>query len=242
MPVARPSSFSRVGFLRRRERGRPDACRLAGCRTSNFLPRTPPSIRPKTWHAPCRSCSDAVSERRRSSALRPTACAVTTSSDASIRASVFGAPTALPAFARPQAALAWEAAALTVMRRQRRTAIEELDRRGNSPRSAGGEPIVEACAAPGSVSSSPSVLTVALVAGCGGVSPPSSSSASLPGGCAEWRRPPADAFAAVKEAGSGHFALDADVNASGRAAAMAGDGPCGSNSRATRAPTSWRWT
>ena len=54
------------------------------------------------------------------------------------------------------AALAWEAAALTVMRRQRRAALEELGRRGNSLRSADAEPIAEACAAPSSVSSSPS--------------------------------------------------------------------------------------
>jgi hypothetical protein len=51
-------------------------------------------------------------------------------------------------------ALAWEAAALTLIRRQRRNAVAELERRGNSLRSDDGEPIVEACAA--SVSSSPS--------------------------------------------------------------------------------------
>jgi len=51
-------------------------------------------------------------------------------------------------------ALVWEAAAFTVMRRQRRDAIAELERRGL--RSTDGEPIVEACAAPSSVSSSPS--------------------------------------------------------------------------------------
>jgi len=43
---------------------------------------------------------------------------------------------------RPSAgAFAWEAAALTVMRRQRRDAIAEFGRRGNSLRSADGEPI-----------------------------------------------------------------------------------------------------
>jgi len=51
-------------------------------------------------------------------------------------------------------ALAWEAAALTLIRRQRRNAVAELERRGNSLRSDDGEPILEACAA--SVSSSPS--------------------------------------------------------------------------------------
>lgn len=51
-------------------------------------------------------------------------------------------------------ALAWEAAALTLIRRQRRKAVAELERRGNSLRSDDGEPILEACAA--SVSSSPS--------------------------------------------------------------------------------------
>jgi hypothetical protein len=51
-------------------------------------------------------------------------------------------------------ALAWEAAALTLIRRQRRNAVAELERRGNSLRSDEGEPILEACAA--SVSSSPS--------------------------------------------------------------------------------------
>jgi len=56
---------------------------------------------------------------------------------------------------RPRAgALAWEAAALTVMPWQRRNAFAELERRGNSLRSTEGEPIGEACAA--SVSSSPS--------------------------------------------------------------------------------------
>jgi hypothetical protein len=56
---------------------------------------------------------------------------------------------------RPTAgALAWEAAALTVMWWQRRNAVAELERRGNSLRSADGAPIVEACAA--SVSSLPS--------------------------------------------------------------------------------------
>ena len=51
-------------------------------------------------------------------------------------------------------ALAWEAAALTLIRRQRRNAVAELERRGNSLRSDEGEPILEACAA--SVSSSQS--------------------------------------------------------------------------------------
>jgi hypothetical protein len=51
-------------------------------------------------------------------------------------------------------ALAWEAAALTLIRRQRRNAVAELERRGNSLRSDEVEPILEACAA--SVSSSPS--------------------------------------------------------------------------------------
>jgi hypothetical protein len=51
-------------------------------------------------------------------------------------------------------ALAWEAAALTLIRRQRRNAVAELERRGNSLRSDEGEPILEACAA--SISSSPS--------------------------------------------------------------------------------------
>lgn len=51
-------------------------------------------------------------------------------------------------------ALAWEAAALTLIRRQRRNAVAELERRGNSLMSDDGEPILEACAA--SVSSSPS--------------------------------------------------------------------------------------
>lgn len=56
---------------------------------------------------------------------------------------------------RPSAgALAWEAAALTVMPWQKRNAVAELERRGNSLRSDDGEPILEACAA--SVSSSPS--------------------------------------------------------------------------------------
>lgn len=56
---------------------------------------------------------------------------------------------------RPRAgALAWEAAALTVMPWQKRNAVAELERRGNSLRSDDGEPIVEACTA--SVSSSPS--------------------------------------------------------------------------------------
>ncbi len=52
-------------------------------------------------------------------------------------------------------ALAWEAAALMFMRRQRREAIAELERRGNSLRSADREPIVQACAASSTVSSSP---------------------------------------------------------------------------------------
>jgi DUF218 domain len=51
-------------------------------------------------------------------------------------------------------ALAWEAAALTLIRRQRRNAVAELERRGNSLRSDEVEPILEVCAA--SVSSSPS--------------------------------------------------------------------------------------
>jgi len=55
---------------------------------------------------------------------------------------------------RPTAgALAWEAAAVTVMRWQRGNALAELKRRGISLRSADGAPIVEACAA--SVSSLP---------------------------------------------------------------------------------------
>jgi DUF218 domain-containing protein len=58
---------------------------------------------------------------------------------------------------RPSAgALAWEMAALTLMRWQRRDAIAELASRGNSLRSADGEPIVEACDASGTGSSSPS--------------------------------------------------------------------------------------
>ena len=70
------------------------------------------------------------------------------------------------------------------------------------------------------------VLTVTLAAGCGGATPSSSSStepasADAPSGA----NLAADAFAAVKEAGSAHFVLDATVNARGPAAAMAGDGP-----------------
>ena len=70
------------------------------------------------------------------------------------------------------------------------------------------------------------VLTVALVAACGGVTSSDSSSAEpaaadAPSGADL----AADAFAAVKEAGSGHFVLDATVNASGPAAAMTGNGP-----------------
>lgn len=70
------------------------------------------------------------------------------------------------------------------------------------------------------------VLTVALVAGCGGEAPSGSSSpkpaaADAPNGADL----AADAFAAVEEAGSAHFVLDTTLKASGPAAAMAGDGP-----------------
>ena len=129
---------------------------------------------------------------------------------------------------RPSAAaLAWEAAALTVMRRQRRAAVEELERRGNSLRSA------ERRADSGSVHRRRlslflafCLLTVALVAGCGGVSSPNSSSAEpaaadAPSGADL----AADAFDAVKEPGAAISCFDATVNASGPAAAMAGDGP-----------------
>jgi hypothetical protein len=58
---------------------------------------------------------------------------------------------------RPSAgALAWEAAALTVMPWQRRSAVAELEGRGNSLRSDDEEPILEACAASVSSSSSAS--------------------------------------------------------------------------------------
>jgi hypothetical protein len=69
------------------------------------------------------------------------------------------------------------------------------------------------------------VLTVALVAGCGGAtsesSSPKSASADAPSGADL----AADAFAAVKEAGSAHFVLDTTLKARGPAAAMAGEGP-----------------
>jgi len=70
------------------------------------------------------------------------------------------------------------------------------------------------------------VLTVALVAGCGGEVPnetssPKSASADAPSGADL----AADAFAAVREVGSAHFVLDTTLKASGPAAAMAGDGP-----------------
>ena len=69
-------------------------------------------------------------------------------------------------------------------------------------------------------------LTVALVAACGGVTSSDSSSAeSAAADAPSGADLAADAFAAVKEAGSGHFVLDATVNASGPAAAMTGDGP-----------------
>ncbi len=70
------------------------------------------------------------------------------------------------------------------------------------------------------------ILTVALFAGCGGVTSSDSSSAEpasadAPSG-AELA---ADAFTAAEEAKTAHFVLDATVKASGSAAAMAGGTP-----------------
>ncbi len=69
------------------------------------------------------------------------------------------------------------------------------------------------------------VLTVALVAGCGGVSSESPSAKPASADAPSGADLAADAFAAVKEAGSAHFVLDTTVKATGPAAAMAGEGP-----------------
>jgi hypothetical protein len=70
------------------------------------------------------------------------------------------------------------------------------------------------------------VLTIALAAGCGGVtssgsSSPEPASADAPSGADL----AADAFTAAEEAKTAHFVLDATVKASGSAAAMAGGAP-----------------